>query len=147
LVKSLPSDSEKLDLATAKAESGGSGFAYDLEKGEWDYIPASIEPENDDLTKRFSPKNVEAKPKKKKASQPPPLIVDPGEGASSLTPKEEAIKQLQQCAVDSGPAGVKKLYSKEDENWSKVMSPDDRAEVDEMCLNLIEEAEAPQQTE
>lgn len=140
LVKSLPSDSEKLDLASAKAESGGSGFSYSLDKGEWDYVDGEDgDTASDDLTKRFAPKNVEAKPKKKKASQPPPLIVDSGEGASSLTPKEEAIKQLQQCAVDNGPAGVKKLYAKEEENWGKIMSPDDRAEVDEMCLNLIEE--------
>ena len=41
--------------------------------------------------------------------------------------------------MDNGPAGVKKLYAKEEENWGKIMSPDDRAEVDEMCLNLIEE--------
>ena len=149
LVKSLPSDSEKLDLASSKAESGGSGFSYSLDKGEWDYVDGEDgDTASDDLTKRFAPKNLEAKEPKKKTSQPPPLIIDPGDKvASSRTPKEEAIEQLQQCYVGVGPAEVKKLYSKEEKNWSKQMSPDDRADVDEVYQNLMEAAEAPQPTE
>ena len=93
LLKSLPTGNEKLETAVNKAEAGGSGFAFDLDSKEWEYVHGTETEEDnsaDELNEKFSGKNLgpekleksEKSPNEKseKSNKQIPLIVGDGSG-------------------------------------------------------------------
>ena len=148
LMKILPLEMDKIELAALKAEDGSAGFEYDLDADAWEYVDGEEQetPETKKLNEKFSgqsgkPKSKNQKNQKnesEKLEKSTPLLEaegEDGEVASNLSGLQLATKQLEARAKDK--EGLRAFYQLNESKWATELGPDDSNELGEIYDQLI----------
>tara|TARA_R100001463_G_scaffold75152_2_gene129183 strand:+ start:2034 stop:3071 length:1038 start_codon:yes stop_codon:yes gene_type:complete len=147
LMKILPLEMDKIELAALKAEDGSAGFEYDLDADAWEYVDGEEQetPETKKLNEKFSgqsgkPKSKNQKNQKnesEKLEKSTPLLEaegEDGEVASNLSGLQLAIKQLEARAKDKEK--LRAFYQLNESKWATELGPDNSNELGEIYDQL-----------
>ena len=151
LIKRLPTDSDRGQIAAEKAEGGMPGMQYDLEVDDFVYVEGDGEDDesaaarlNDKLEAPEAPEAPVTKPGKKGGKGKPGdalLEVQTPEGdAANLSGLELAQAQLR---ARTHPEDLRSFYQKNEAAWLKAFGPDGMAELDETYATMLEDTERP----
>ena len=151
LMKILPLESDKIELAALKSEDGSAGFKYDLDADGWEYVDGEEQEDTGAkrLNEKFSGVSDESKPKKRRTpkkaieklekshEEVTLLEVEGGDGkaATNLEGYELAVSQLRARQQDKN--ALKSFYQINEPVWAKELGPDASNELGEIYDDLV----------
>lgn len=152
LMKILPLEMDKIELAALKAEDGSAGYEFDLDSNDWSFVDG--EEEEDTPAKRlntkFSGQSGESKSKNRKnqknqteklekSHEEVALLEvegEDGEVVTNLSGLQLATKQLRARATDK--EGLKAFYHENEPKWVKELGPESSQELGELYSELLD---------
>ena len=151
LMKILPLEMDKIELAALKAEDGSAGFEYDLDADAWEYVDGEEQetPETKKLNEKFSGQSGKSKSKNQKnqkneseklekSHQEVTLLQgegEDGEVVSNLTGIELARSELR--AKKDNKEALKAFYQLNEPKWAKELGPNNSNELGELYEELV----------
>jgi len=151
LMKVLPLEMDKIELAALKAEDGSAGFEYDLDAEDWEYVDGEEQEDTETkkLNEKFSGQSGKSKSKNQKnqkteteklekSHQEVTLLQvegEDGEMVSNLSGIELARSELR--AKKDDKEGLKAFYQLNEPKWAKELGPEHSNELGELYEELV----------